>query len=185
MPKKQHNLWLRAWLPTLIWLAVIACESTPMASAHNTGRLLGAVLRLFYPHLTWLQLYNANFVLRKSGHFIGYGILSVVAYRTWWTTWLLSWRRTLLRLPGWRMTMRLWLGRAAALALLTAAAVAGLDEWHQTMLPGRTGTIKDVALDSAAALCAQLLILAISSRQLAVRSRDQNTPSAETAFNQT
>jgi len=185
LSQKQRGLWFRAWLPTLIWLGVIACESTSVASAHNTGRVLGAVLRLFYPHLTWLQLYNANFVLRKSGHFLGYGILSVGAYRTWWTSWVLSWRHNLTRLPAWWTTMRLWLGRAACLALLTAAAVAGLDEWHQTMLPGRTGTIKDVALDSAAALCAQLLILAISSRELVVRSRRQRRTSAESAFNET
>jgi len=38
------------------------------------------------------------------------------------------------------------------------ALVASLDEWHQTFLPSRTGTIRDVVLDSAAALGAQVLL---------------------------
>ena len=38
------------------------------------------------------------------------------------------------------------------------AAVASLDEWQQTFLPSRTGTFRDVLLDSFAALVAQILI---------------------------
>jgi len=36
--------------------------------------------------------------------------------------------------------------------------VASLDEWHQTYLPSRTGTYKDVILDSTAAIAAQILL---------------------------
>jgi VanZ family protein len=39
-----------------------------------------------------------------------------------------------------------------------SAMVASLDEWHQTFIPSRTGAIRDVILDSCAALTAQLLI---------------------------
>ena len=38
------------------------------------------------------------------------------------------------------------------------AAVASLDEWHQTFLPTRTGKIQDVFLDSAAALAVQVFL---------------------------
>lgn len=38
------------------------------------------------------------------------------------------------------------------------ALVASLDEWHQTYLPSRTGTIWDVVLDSLAALAMQVVI---------------------------
>jgi VanZ family protein len=37
--------------------------------------------------------------------------------------------------------------------------VASLDEWHQSYIPSRTGTYKDVLLDSSAALIAQIAIL--------------------------
>jgi VanZ family protein len=36
--------------------------------------------------------------------------------------------------------------------------VASLDEWHQTFIPSRTGTVRDVILDSGAALTAQIVI---------------------------
>jgi VanZ family protein len=38
------------------------------------------------------------------------------------------------------------------------ALVASLDEWHQTFIPSRTGSVRDVILDSAAALVAQIAI---------------------------
>jgi VanZ family protein len=39
--------------------------------------------------------------------------------------------------------------------------VATLDEWHQSFLPSRTGTFRDVVLDSSAAFVAQIALLAI------------------------
>jgi len=36
--------------------------------------------------------------------------------------------------------------------------VASLDEWHQSFIPSRTGTPKDVLLDSCAAIAAQILV---------------------------
>jgi VanZ family protein len=39
-----------------------------------------------------------------------------------------------------------------------SALIASLDEWHQTFIPSRTGAIRDVMLDSGAALTAQLLL---------------------------
>jgi VanZ family protein len=37
--------------------------------------------------------------------------------------------------------------------------VASLDEWHQSYIPSRTGTYKDVILDSSAAMTAQIAIV--------------------------
>jgi len=36
--------------------------------------------------------------------------------------------------------------------------VAGLDEWHQSFLPTRTGTLHDVILDTCAGIAAQVLL---------------------------
>jgi VanZ family protein len=51
-----------------------------------------------------------------------------------------------------------WALRWAAIAFFMSALVASLDEWHQTFIPSRTGAIRDVILDSSAALTAQVLI---------------------------
>ncbi|MFI5111210.1 MAG: VanZ family protein [Terriglobales bacterium] len=148
----------RAWIPALLWLALIAFESTSLMSSENTGHLLLAIARFFDPRITLAQLQLLNGVGRKFGHGIGYGILSLLMLRAWWATLMLP--RSATRLPPWTAMVTTWSARAAVLALLSAAAVAGLDEWHQMFLPGRTGTIRDVALDTTAAAFVQLVIVA-------------------------
>jgi len=46
----------------------------------------------------------------------------------------------------------------ARISFFMTALVASLDEWHQTYLTSRTGSLRDVMLDSSAALTAQILI---------------------------
>ena len=149
----------RAWIPALLWLAVIAFESTSVMSSDNTGHLLLAIARFFDPRITLAQLQLLNAVGRKIGHCVGYGILSLLMLRAWWATLTLP--RSATRLPSWSAMVTAWSARAAVLALLSAAAVASLDEWHQVFLPGRTGTIRDVALDTTAAAFVQLLFVAV------------------------
>jgi len=74
--------------------------------------------------------------LRKAGHVLGYGMLA------------------LLLLRGWRATFGDpdWSWGAARLAWLGTALVASMDEWHQSFIPSRTGSPRDVILDSAAGL---------------------------------
>jgi VanZ family protein len=155
------NLVRRAWVPALLWLAVIAWESSPFGSSDNSGRLLLAILSFFHPQLSAAQLDLLNGVLRKIGHCFGYAMLSLLMLRAWWCTLLAP--RHAARLPRWRMMWQIWSGRAALLALVSTMAASGLDEWHQTLLPGRTGTIHDVFLDSMAAASVQLLLIAASS----------------------
>lgn len=134
---------VRAWLPTLVWFCVIAVESTDWLSSEHTSGLL-------YPLFHWAfglsldQFEPIHAVLRKIGHVIGYGTLSVLAFR--------SFRASARRLK------RIWTLAWARNAVVLTAVVASLDEWHQTFIPSRTGTVRDVILDTSAALVAQLLI---------------------------
>ncbi len=73
--------------------------------------------------------------LRKTGHVVGYGMLSLLLLR--------GWRATLGRLQA-------LLLRAALLSWLGTVFVAAMDEWHQSYIPSRTGTVQDVALDTVA-----------------------------------
>ena len=165
----MNKLVRRAWIPALLWLAVIAFESTPLMSSDNTGHLLLTVARFFDPRITLAQLQLLNAVGRKIGHCLVYGILSLLMLRAWWATLMLP--RSATRLPSWTAMVTTWSARAAGLALLSTAAAAGLDEWHQALVPGRTGTLRDVALDTAAAAFAQLLIVAaraVRGKQIAI-----------------
>jgi VanZ family protein len=137
---------LKIWLPSAVWLAVIAIESTDLGSSAHTGSLLYPIFHfLFGMEMARFTVWHA--VLRKTGHFIGYFTLSVLLFR--------SWRATFPRLST------QWCLQWATIALLSTSLVAMLDEWHQTFLPSRTGLVRDVILDSTAALAAQLILFAI------------------------
>ena len=131
---KRNLSVLGAWLPVMLWSAIIALESS-FGSAANTGGLVGglAVWLLGWVDPERLDLFH--YLLRKGGHFLGYGVLGYLCFRAFSQTL----RRTPLLANG-------------ALAIVCASFVAVLDEWHQSFLPDRTGQFQDVALDAFGAV---------------------------------
>jgi VanZ family protein len=70
-----------------------------------------------------------DFILRKLAHLTVFAVLTVLLFRAF----------------------RLYVARAAhawLLAMLVAALYACSDEWHQTFVPGREGTVRDIVIDS-------------------------------------
>jgi VanZ family protein len=140
----DHKQLIKAWLAALLWIGLIAIESTDTFSAEHTSRFLYPLLH-FLMNLDLARFQVWHHYIRKCGHFVGYFSLSFFLFRAW---------RATLRLPW---TSR-WALRWAAIAFFMSALVASLDEWHQTFIPSRTGAVSDVMLDSIAALTAQVLI---------------------------
>jgi hypothetical protein len=102
----------------------------------NTSRwLLPLWTKLFGP-VSAAQWADIHFYIRKTGHFIGYGTVSLGFLRAGRSPW-----------------------STAGLAILSTAVLATWDEWHQSFLPGRTSSPHDVLLDTCGALLAQLLPL--------------------------
>lgn len=147
---------LKVWIAAGLWLVVIGIESTAWLSAENTGRILYPILHFLFG-ITWARFRIWHMVIRKTGHFVGYFILSVLLFR--------AWRLTLRVKSAVRWTMR-W----AASAFFVTALVASLDEWHQSFIPTRTARVTDVLLDSFAALVAQLVIFRLCKRNRAKMS---------------
>ena len=141
-PDPHHTL--KAWIAALLWLIVIAIESSNIGSANNTGRILYPVLHYLFG-IDPVQFEPWHYAIRKLGHIFGYALLSILLFRAW---------RETLPLPG----NRKWTFRWADLAVLGTALVASLDEWHQSFLPARTGRWQDVVLDTCAGIGAQLLL---------------------------
>ncbi len=132
--ESRPNL-LRAWWPAFVWVVLITFESTDYFSAGNTGSMLYALLTRLFGEINLYNFLIFHHYLRKTGHVVGYGMLSLLLLR--------GWRATFGRVHS-------LLLRAALLAWLGTASVAALDEWHQSYIPSRTGTIWDVLLDSMA-----------------------------------
>ncbi len=143
MNSDRHDV-LKAWIATILWLIVIAIESTALLSAHNTSRILYPLLHFLFG-MNWERFDVWHFYIRKSGHVVGYGTLSILLFRAWRAT-----------LPA--MSAVKWTPRWATIAILGTALVASLDEWHQTFIPSRTGRWQDVVLDTCAGVAAQILV---------------------------
>jgi VanZ family protein len=139
----RHDL-LMAWIAAILWLIVIAIESTALLSAGNTSRILYPLLHFLFG-LDWVRFEVWHFYIRKTGHVVGYAILSILLFRAWRAT-----------LPA--MSSAKWTLRWANIAILGTALVASLDEWHQHFIPSRTGRWQDVALDTCGGIAAQVLL---------------------------
>jgi VanZ family protein len=141
---RDRNHVLKAWIALILWLVVIAIESTSYLSSRNTSHFLFPLMHfLFGIDEAGFEPYHT--FIRKSGHVFGYGLLSILLFR--------AWRETLPEESGTRWTFR-W----ANIAVLGTCLVASLDEWHQSFLPTRTGTVRDVILDTSAGIVVQLAI---------------------------
>lgn len=141
----------KAWIPAAAWLGIIAVESTNIGSSEHTVGLLYPLFHFLFG-LDFARVEIWNHILRKTGHFVGYAILSWLLFRAWRAT-----------LPV--LDTAAWSMRWARTAFFMTALVAALDEWHQSFNPARTGRWQDVALDSSAALAAQILIWMFFRRQ--------------------
>ena len=139
--RRGSRFWIRAWLPVALGVGVIALESTTLFSAKETSGPLRALYQaLFGPvgNQDWAQI---HFFVRKSGHFLGYGLLALAWLRAWWMSLPKSVFLT-----------------DALLALLGTGMTASVDELHQAFLPGRTGTPWDVLIDCSGAITLQLVV---------------------------
>ena len=150
---------VRVWLPSAAWLTIIALESSNLGSGEHTARILYPIFHFLFA-MEPARFAVWHILLRKTGHFVGYFILSVLLFR--------SWRATFPRLSTY------WCMQWATLAFLSTALVATLDEWHQSFLPSRTGTWRDVVLDSGAALVAQIVLFATAR----IKTQSSEAPAA-------
>jgi len=132
-----------------LWLCAQALFSTDAFSAEHTGSILWKIVHAIYSGITAGQFEVLHFLVRKSAHFCTYGVLSVFAFY--------SWRATL---PG----AERWAFRWGFMAVCTALAAGSLDEIHQSFVPSRTASSKDVLLDTIGAICFQV-VLALTLRR--------------------
>jgi len=142
---------IRRYGPLVIWMAFIFFASTGEFSASNTSRIIGPLLRWLFPNISEEQLTLAHSIARKVAHFAEYAILAWLAARAF------------------RTSSRPSLSRRWFLVSLLLVVVYSLsDEYHQSFVPTRTGSIYDSLIDISGGLTA-LLLYALWRRRARVR----------------
>lgn len=122
--------------------------STDLMSAEHTSRFLTPFLRWLNPDISPAAIAQVHFLVRKAAHVTEYAILTGLLFRA---------LRGLIGGFWWR----------AAVALVSAMIFAAADEFHQTFIPSRTGSIYDILVDYCGALTGILIC-----RMLVLRWRD-------------
>ena len=143
MSNEGHStkFWIGAWWPVALSAAVVASSSSTWFGADHTSGPLRWIWQLLFGPVPDARWDTIHYLIRKTGHFTGYGLIGLAWLRAWWIT-----------LP------RLSYLKHALLAVLGAAVFASSDEYHQTFLPNRTGSPWDVMLDCCGALAMCLLV---------------------------
>jgi len=139
---------LRYWLPILLWMAIIFAGSSDLMSAEHTSRIIVPFLRWLFPTIPPITLIRAEFFIRKAGHVSEYAVLAVLLYRAVVHTVFQS-RRVL----------------SAAVVLLLCGAYAATDEFHQSFVPSRSASVRDVMIDLCGATLAVLLYWSVATRR--------------------
>jgi VanZ family protein len=88
-----------------------------------------------------------DLILKKAGHAVEYGILAFLLWRA-----LSQGQGTLSR-------------SALATAFVVSVLYAASDEYHQTFVPGREGTLVDVGFDVVGALVASLVVGSLGKKR--------------------
>jgi VanZ family protein len=149
---------LRTWLPVLAFSMVFAVESTSYFGGDRTSEPLQRVVEAIFGYDVCVHWDLIHFLIRKTGHFMGYGMFSLICFRAFWIE---------LRGVASRISHRLG---AHGLAILVTFLVASADEFHQSLLPNRYGGFSDVLLDCCGAA---MMGLALFMMMQVVKSRKQ------------
>lgn len=138
MPEK-HRPWVRkiSWLAVILVMGIIFMLSAEHAAQSDHLSLgfsafIVKMMEKLMPGIGW-QASEINGLVRKGAHFIAYLVLGTLTIN--------ACRRS-------SLTMR----KAGLMAFILCLLYAGLDEWHQYFVPGRSAQVWDVLLDSSGAL---------------------------------
>jgi VanZ family protein len=130
-------------------MTLIFFFSTGELSASNTSLIVRPLLLWLFPSIGEETLNLAHFLVRKAAHFTEYAILALLAARAFRSSS--------------QQTLRRWFTSSLLLVIFYALS----DEYHQTFVPSRTGSIYDSLIDMTGGLAALLLLVLWSRRKRA------------------
>ena len=75
------RVFLKYWLPLLIWLGIIFVDSTDLMSAEHTSRFIVPFLRWLNPDISQETLGSIHSIVRKCAHLGEYAVLALLLLR--------------------------------------------------------------------------------------------------------
>lgn len=138
---------------TILWMAIIFAHSAKTAdesteASHRVGMWIGQMVVPGFEE--WSSTKQMEFAaridhpVRKTAHATEYAILGILVLLT-----LLAWKEDAqknIRYPGWKLS---W---------VIATFYACTDEFHQLFVPGRSGQITDICIDSLGAFAGVMVV---------------------------
>ena len=79
----RRRVLLSAWIPAAICVVLIAISSSDTFSSDSTSHILRPFAEGLFGHFANRVWDKLLYDLRKTGHFFGYGFVSVVFFRAW------------------------------------------------------------------------------------------------------
>ncbi|MCM3871286.1 MAG: VanZ family protein [Pyrinomonadaceae bacterium] len=129
----RERIWRYA--PLIVWMALITFASSNELSADNTSRVIGPLLLWLFPNITEESLSLSHLLVRKAAHLAEYAVLGLLAARAFSGS-------------AAEFLRQRWL--LASLILIVLYAL--LDEYHQSFVVSRTGSLYDSGIDIAGGL---------------------------------
>lgn len=118
---------MKTWYPALVMAVIIFIFSSfPAADSDQQSGLIVNVITTLFPDLKGAD--HLVKIVRKIAHLTEYAILGYLTAR------------------GFKLS-----NKSSWFSVLACAIYAATDEFHQTLVQGRSGEIKDVALDTLGA----------------------------------
>ncbi len=143
-----------SWIPAIIVMVIIfVFSSKPADSSNESSLTIAGQLLSAYENTVQVQfdegqrdeiLEIMNFFVRKGSHFCEYALLAVT-----------------LALHFYFHGLRERLGRLFFLPVALSAIYAATDEFHQTFVPGRSGQLQDVLIDTTGAAAGMLFFFLV------------------------
>lgn len=149
---RRERFWRYA--PLIVWMLLIFLASTGELSAPNTSRILRPLLLWLFPGISEATLTSIHFMVRKAAHFTEYAILAIFAARAFVTS-------------SHERLRRAWFFITLLLIILYSLS----DEYHQSFVASRTGSVYDSLIDIAGGLTALTIYGLWRQRRAKVRDK--------------
>ncbi len=140
MPRKVFSV-SRSWIAVALWMALIFIFSTDGFAAPHTSSFFAPLLSWLVPGIAPETMQILHGLLRKLGHWTEYFILANLLVTTFKAQWPERSRRN--RFTG---------------TVIVATLYAISDEWHQSLVPSRSASAIDVAIDACGTLCGSIWV---------------------------